>query len=204
MQVATEPVGLPAPFEAEHEILLLIEAAAGEGPDGVDRFETVLAELYDKGLVKDAVIAKSGQDRARLWAYRESPYEYGRVLLPKQINFDVSIPRTSMGEAVAAMRQDIAARWPQAIQVYFGHIADSNLHIIVTMPGLDDAVKREVEAVVYDRIASFQGSVSAEHGIGRHKRPYLHLSRSEPELALMGMIKRALDPAGILNPSRVL
>ena len=101
-------------------------------------------------------------------------------------------------------RADIASRWPEAIQVYFGHIADSNLHVIVTMPHLDEATKREVEATLYARVASFGGSVSAEHGIGRNKRPYLHLSRTEPELALMGMIKNALDPAGILNPGRVL
>jgi FAD/FMN-containing dehydrogenase len=109
-----------------------------------------------------------------------------------------------MGEAVAALREDIAERWPDATQVYFGHIADSNLHVIVTTPRVDETVKHEVEATLYERIATFEGSVSAEHGIGRNKRPYLHLSRTEPELALMGMIKNALDPAGILNPGRVL
>jgi FAD/FMN-containing dehydrogenase len=109
-----------------------------------------------------------------------------------------------MGEAVAALRQDIAEGWPDATHVYFGHIADSNLHVIVTLPGLDEATKHEVEETLYERIASFGGSVSAEHGIGRNKRPYLRLSRTEPELALMGTIKSALDPAGILNPRRVL
>jgi FAD/FMN-containing dehydrogenase len=203
IDVATGLVGLPAPFAVEHEILLLVEAATGEGQAGLDRFETCLADLHDAGLLKDAVIAQSGQDRARLWAYRESPYEYGRIL-PKLIGFDVSVPRSRMGEAVAAFRADIAERWPDATQVYFGHIADSNLHVIVTMPGIDETVKRDVEATLYGRIASFEGSVSAEHGIGRNKRPYLHLSRTEPELALMGMIKNALDPMGILNPGRVL
>jgi FAD/FMN-containing dehydrogenase len=149
------------------------------------------------------VVAKSGQDQARLWAYRETPYEYGQIL-PKLVGFDVSIPRVSMGEAVVALRGDIATRWPQATQVYFGHIADSNLHVIAAMPDLDETMKHEVEQAVYERVAAFGGSVSAEHGIGRNKRPYLRLSRTEPELALMGTIKRALDPAGILNPSRVL
>lgn len=202
VQVATDLIGLPAPFTAGHEILLLVEAA-GDGQGGSQQFEASLAELYEAGLVKDAVIARSGQDRARIWAYRESPYEYDRIL-PKLIGFDVSIPRSRMGEAVGALREDIAARWPDATQVYFGHIADSNLHVIVTMPGIDETMKHEVEATLYERIASFDGSVSAEHGIGRNKRPYLHLSRTEPELVLMGMIKHALDPAGILNPRRVL
>jgi FAD/FMN-containing dehydrogenase len=202
LEVATGRIGLPAPFETEHNILLLVEASA-EGAAGAERFETALAELHECGLLRDAIVAKSSQDRARLWAYRESPSEYGRIF-PKLVGFDVSIPRVRMGEAVAALRQDIAAGWPQAIQVYFGHIADSNLHVIAAMPNLDDRMKHEVEAAVYERVASFAGSVSAEHGIGRNKRPYLRLSRTDPELALMSTIKRALDPAGILNPSRVL
>ena len=199
MHVAVGRVHLPAPFPQEHEIVLLIEIAG----NGADRLQSCLADLYESDLIKDAVIAQSGQDRARLWAYRESPYEYGRIL-PKLVGFDVSIPRPVMGEAVAALRQDIAGRWPDATHVYFGHIADSNLHVIVTLPGMDEATKHDVEETLYERIASFGGSVSAEHGIGRNKRPYLHLSRTEPELALMGMIKSALDPAGILNPRRVL
>jgi FAD/FMN-containing dehydrogenase len=197
IRIATERIGLPAPFEAEHDIVVLVEAA------GVERFEASLADLYEAGLIQDAVVAKSGQERARLWAYRESPYEYGRHL-PKLIGFDVSIPRSRMGEAVTALRQDIAGRWPEATQVYFGHIADSNLHLIAAMPGLDEDAKHMVDALVYERVASFGGSVSAEHGIGRTKRPYLRLSRTEPEIALMGSIKRALDPAGILNPGRVI
>ena len=136
MQVATGPIGMPAPFAAEHEILLLVEAAAGRGTGRTGRFENCLAELHEAGFVQDAVIAQSGQDRARLWAYRESPYEYDR-LFPKQIGFDVSIPRSHLGEAMTCFRADIASRWPEAIQVYFGHIADSNLHVIVTMPHLD-------------------------------------------------------------------
>jgi FAD/FMN-containing dehydrogenase len=203
IHVATARIGLPRPFDTEHDIILLIEASPGEGTTGAERFEAALAELYEAGLTQDAVVAKSGQDQARLWAYRETPYEYGQIL-PKLVGFDVSIPRVSMGEAVVALRGDIATRWPQATQVYFGHIADSNLHVIAAMPDLDETMKHEVEQAVYERVAAFGGSVSAEHGIGRNKRPYLRLSRTEPELALMGTIKRALDPAGILNPSRVL
>jgi FAD/FMN-containing dehydrogenase len=203
MKIATERVGLLAPFEKEHEILLLVEVAAGDGSGAAERFEACLAELFEAGLVKDAVIAQSGQDRDRLWAYRESPYEYRRFM-PKLIGFDVSIPRFSLGDAVEAIRNDIADRWPEATHVYFGHIADSNLHVIVTAPGFDEMAKHEIEDALYERVAAFNGSVSAEHGIGRNKRPYLRLSRTAPELALMGMIKSALDPAGILNPRRVL
>ena len=88
--------------------------------------------------------------------------------------------------------------------VVFGHIADSNLHVNAAPKTYSPETKKAIEKVVYDLIARLGGSVSAEHGIGRMKRPYLHLSRTEPELALMATVKQALDPAGILNPGRVL
>ena len=201
MAAAVERVGLKRPFAEPHEISLLVEAATGA--EGGEAFEAALARLMEDGVVADAVVAQSRGERDRLWAYRESPYEYGRFL-PKQVGFDISIPLARMGDAVHALRSDLRGRWPETFHVYFGHVADSNIHVIVATPGMTDADKRAVEHVVYDRVAAFGGSISAEHGIGRNKRAFLHLSRTEPELALMGMIKGALDPAGILNPDRVL
>jgi FAD/FMN-containing dehydrogenase len=198
MTVATTTCGLPAPFEKEHEVVLLIEADLD--PDG---FATVLGEFYEGGLVKDAVVAQSRQDRARLWAYRESPYEYGRFL-PPLIRFDVSIPLGRMTDAVAHLRREIPPRWPAAVFVVFGHVADSNIHIEVALEGADEEARKAIQGVVYDMVSSFKGSVSAEHGIGQLKRSYLARSRSEPELALMRQLKATLDPLGILNPGRVL
>ena len=90
------------------------------------------------------------------------------------------------------------------IWVVFGHVADSNLHVNAMPSVYDQKIKLAIEKVVYDLTSSLGGSVSAEHGIGRAKKPYLGLTRSPPELALMATIKAALDPAGILNPGRVL
>jgi FAD/FMN-containing dehydrogenase len=201
MDVATGPGGLPRPFEADHDLCLLIEAAMGE--DGPDDFAAFLGDMYESGLVQDALVAQSQADRAKFWAYRESPYEYGRYL-PKNIGFDVSIPLARMPDAIEALRQRIPERWPDAIHVAFGHIADSNIHVTVARKDMDVAVYRAIEGVVYDIVAELGGSISAEHGIGRNKRPYLHISRTEPELALMTTLKQALDPQGLLNPGRVL
>jgi FAD/FMN-containing dehydrogenase len=198
MTVATRTCGLPAPFEAEHEVVLLIEADLDP-----DAFAAVLGEFYEQGLVKDAVVAQSQQDRARLWAYRESPYEYGRFL-PPLIRFDVSIPLGRMTDAVAHLRREIPPRWPDAVVVVFGHVADSNIHVEVALEGADEETRKSIQGVVYDMVSSFKGSVSAEHGIGQIKRPYLARSRSAPELALMRQLKATLDPLGILNPGRVL
>ena len=88
--------------------------------------------------------------------------------------------------------------------VVFGHVADSNIHVNVMPKVFSPEIKKAVEKVVYERTAALGGTVSAEHGIGRHKRPYLSMTRTPPELALMATIKQALDPKGVLNPGRVL
>ena len=203
MTVATQICGLPPAFEDEHDVTLLIEADMGEDPEGTDAFSLLLSEFYEQDLIKDAVIAQSRADRNRFWAYRETPYEYGRFL-PEEIRFDVSVPLDRMAEAVAHLRQEMPKQWPDAVYVVFGHVADSNIHINVAIRDMSDDIKKGVQSLVYSLVSGMGGSISAEHGIGRIKRPYLSMSRTEPELALMATMKQALDPAGILNPGRVL
>ena len=203
MTVATQICGLPPAFEDEHDVTLLIEADMGEDPEGTDAFSLLLSEFYEQNLIRDAVIAQSRADRNRFWAYRETPYEYGRFL-PEEIRFDVSVPLDRMAEAVAHLRQEMPKQWPDAVYVVFGHVADSNIHINVAIRDMSDDIKKGVQSLVYSLVSGMGGSISAEHGIGRIKRPYLSMSRTEPELALMATMKQALDPAGILNPGRVL
>jgi FAD/FMN-containing dehydrogenase len=124
--------------------------------------------------------------------------------MPKSVGFDVSIPLNRMGEAIGRFRQEIPGAAPDTIFVIFGHVADSNLHLMV-MPGAYSAdAKTAIDETVYGITAGLGGSISAEHGVGVIKRPYLKHSRTGPELALMRAMKTALDPAGILNPGRVL
>jgi FAD/FMN-containing dehydrogenase len=203
MTVATKICGLAPAFEAEHDVTLLIEADMGADPAGTEAFSLLLSEFYEQDLIKDAVVAQSRADRNRFWAYRETPYEYGRFL-PEEIRFDVSVPLNRMTEAVAHLRQEMPKQWPDAVYVVFGHVADSNIHINVAIRDMNDGIKKGVQGLVYDLVARLGGSISAEHGIGRIKRPYLSLSRTEPELVLMRKMKQTLDPEGILNPGRIL
>jgi FAD/FMN-containing dehydrogenase len=203
LAVASGPCGVANPLAGDHPLSLLVEVAGGPGADGTARVETLLEGLLEDGAIRDAVVAKSQDERRRLWALRETPAEYRRHM-PPSVGFDVSIPLGRMSAAVDDLRARMAAGWPAATSVFFGHVADSNLHLITMVPGLDGATKTAIEDTVYRAVASFGGSVSAEHGIGRTKRPYLALTRTEPERMLMGLIKRALDPAGILGPGRVL
>jgi FAD/FMN-containing dehydrogenase len=203
MTVATRICGLPAPFEAKHDVTLLIEADMGEDPGGTEIFSAILGDFYEQNLITDAVVAQSHADRSRFWAYRETPYEYGRFL-PEEIRFDVSVPLGRISKAVEHLRKEMPQHWPEAVYVVFGHVADSNIHINVAMQNMDEGARKGIQGLVYGLVAGCGGSISAEHGIGRIKRPYLPLSRTEPELALMTMMKRMLDPAGILNPGRVI
>jgi FAD/FMN-containing dehydrogenase len=203
MTVATRICGLPPAFEAEHDVTLLIEADMGADPEGTETFSLLLSEFYEQDLIKDAVVAQSRADRNRFWAYRETPYEYGRFL-PEEIRFDVSVPLNHMTEAVAHLRQEMPKQWPDAVYVVFGHVADSNIHINVAIRDMNDDIKKGVQGLVYDLVSRLGGSISAEHGIGRIKRPYLSLSRTKPELTLMAKMKQTLDPAGILSPGRIL
>jgi FAD/FMN-containing dehydrogenase len=97
----------------------------------------------------------------------------------------------------------LESEWPAYRRFVFGHLGDGNLHVIVAGPPSREA-KKGIEECVYGPLAARSGSVSAEHGIGLEKQPWLALSRGPAELALMRQIKQALDPKGILNPGRVL
>lgn len=199
-QIATLNMGLAAPLPQGHDVVLLIEVPTAQGSDALDE---ALAAQMERGLVRDAVSARSEADRRSFWALRESVYEHTRRFGPG-VGFDVSVPLDRMQAAIDDFRAAIPARFPGGMWVVFGHLADSNVHVNVIPAGALEASRKPIEATVYEVTRAHGGSISAEHGIGRTKRDYLHLSRTAVELDLMVTIKRALDPHGILNPGRVL
>jgi FAD/FMN-containing dehydrogenase len=119
------------------------------------------------------------------------------------VTFDISLPVGEMEGYVADALARLEKEWPAYRRFVFGHLGDGNLHFIVAGPPSREA-KHGIERCVYEPLAARSGSVSAEHGIGLEKQPWLPLSRSPAELALMRQVKRTLDPNGILNPGRVL
>jgi FAD/FMN-containing dehydrogenase len=174
------------------------------GGGGHEALQSLLADLHERELLVDASVATSGPQRQRLWALRESVYEYNKRF--RFIHgFDVSVPLNRMPEAIDLLRA-AAPEWPDGVRVViFGHMADSNLHLLAVReaPGGPEEAKA-CDTIVYRCTHAVGGSVSAEHGIGRMKRPYLPLSRSAEELDLMRQMKHMLDPQGILSPGRVL
>jgi FAD/FMN-containing dehydrogenase len=119
-----------------------------------------------------------------------------------QLGFDVSVPTGEIGPLADEIDAELRSRWPQLIALFFGHVADGNLHVSVRMSG-HSVPELEIENAIYGIVATRRGSISAEHGIGSLKIPFLHFSRSEAEIELMRTIKRAMDPKGILNPGKL-
>jgi len=110
---------------------------------------------------------------------------------------DVTLPAAALATFEGEVRQLVATRWPGTTVVLFGHVGDGNLHVNLVGPAPDD---EELDGAVLELVAEHGGSISAEHGIGRAKVRWLHLSRQPGELATMRAVKRALDPDDVFNP----
>ena len=201
-ELGTESLGRRPPIARGYGVYVLIETMGDDPASDQARFEQVIAEAMEAGTVKDAVVAQSGKEATDLWTIRDSPGEWPKVFWP-QLSFDISIPTGEMGDFMVRSKEVLEARWPGVRTVYFGHVADSNLHLSVKSDG-DPVKDHQIETAVYEAVGAWGGSVSAEHGIGVHKREFLHFSRTPEELALMRTLKAALDPKGILNPGKVI
>ena len=144
----------------------------------------------------------SRAERQRLWDLRDDVEQMSRVA-PVFV-FDVSLPIDSMESYVADVCARLEADWPEHDNLIFGHLGDGNLHFAIGVGRGDLEARRQVERAVYEPLQKVGGSVSAEHGVGTEKQPYLRLCRDRAQIELMCTLKRALDPKGILNPARVL
>ncbi|WP_368922450.1 FAD-binding oxidoreductase [Comamonas aquatica] len=201
VQASVQWQQLQAPLAERHPLLALIDVDGKDEASLREAVEAVLGDAMEAGEVVDAVIAQSQTQAKTLWKLREAPAELNTQMHPP-VNFDVSLPQAEIGRFAAAIQAAFDARWPGHHTLFFGHVGDGNLHVSTdgaTVGGACEAV----EAELYRLVGAFHGSVSAEHGIGLHKKPFLALSRTPQELAAMRAIKAALDPLGLMNPGKV-
>jgi FAD/FMN-containing dehydrogenase len=200
--VARHTPGVVAPFAGDGGFAVLIECAtSAPGGDAREALETGLADAIDAGLVDDAALATSERQAHDLWTLREG---LAIDALPHLVNFDVSLPTGELGLFAERCEAALRAVWPDIVYLFFGHVGDGNVHIGVSLDGMRDADADAIDRCVYAVVRDMGGSVSAEHGIGMLKRSYLAHTRSEAEIGLMRRLKAALDPAGVLNPGKVL
>jgi FAD/FMN-containing dehydrogenase len=197
-----DPLAAPSPWYVLMEL-------SSPGADGLDAtVERLLEAALDQGVISDAVLAASESQRQDLWRLREAMSEVQRFE-GGSIKHDVSVPVAAVPDFLAEAIALVIKMIPGCRPLPFGHLGDGNIHFNITQPkGADKAAFLarwdEINAAVHAVVANFQGSISAEHGIGRLKRHLLPGVKDPVELALMRAIKATLDPTGILNPGAVL
>jgi len=195
------------PFAEIPEWCVLIDLGLSAGLSPEEALEGLFATAFDAGLVHDGAIAQSHAQRDAFWQIRESIPEANRRI-GSVSSHDISLPLSAIPAFVARGKQALAKVGAFRINC-FGHLGDGNLHYnIFPMPGrtrADDEAKRPlVKRVVHDLVHAMEGSVSAEHGIGRLKVKDLETYGDPAKLAMLRAIKDALDPLGIMNPGAVL
>lgn len=179
----------------------LVESLGGDAERDAEHFQSVLSDALEQGLIEDAVVAKSRAEQEALWAIRDDVAQLSR--LKPMIVFDVSLPIAETEVYVDEVRRRLTEAWPDHRLFAFGHLGDGNIHLGVSAGDPDGFDRAAVEEVVYRPLGPLGGSVSAEHGIGIEKKPYLSWCRSDAEIELMRTLKKALDPRGILNQGKV-
>ena len=195
--------GVAGPLPTHHPFYVLLEAS-GSDPGRIHAdLEKLLETAMGENLILDATLSTSNASAAAIWRIRDSSVELGRTFpYTARVGFDVSLAIDRMEEYADTIGSRVRAVDPQAFAIVFGHAGDGNLHLNVHHEHTPDK-HDEFEKLVYDITGEFGGSISAEHGIGILKRPYLKMSRTEEEIETMRTLKRALDPKNILNPGRI-
>jgi FAD/FMN-containing dehydrogenase len=201
--------GITDPLEKPHEHYVLLEFGSADRDANLrTRVEAVLADAFERALVRDATIAASSAQAKALWRIRESITEAQKAD-GGGIKHDVSVPVSRVAAFIAEASAACEAHEPGVRVLAFGHVGDGNVHFNLCRPKETGAAAFEARAeefnrIVHDIVARMGGSISAEHGIGRLKRGELARYAPAVELDLMRAVKRALDPRGIMNPGKVI
>jgi FAD/FMN-containing dehydrogenase len=194
-----------APFEEDSRYYVITEFDAGnevQQQTAVDVFERCFAQ----GWVSDGVLSQSDAQATTLWTLREGITESLAAWHPYKN--DISVRVSVVPAFLHEMQALLAAEYPHFDVVWFGHIGDGNLHINVLKPtDMDDAdfiaQCERVTKLLAESLQRHGGSISAEHGIGLVKKPYLASTRSAVEIALMRGVRKAFDPLGLMNPGKL-
>ena len=191
------------PLKEKSPFYALVECDKSEEERALSLFESALKKQY----VTDGTIAENSRQAQELWSFRENISEALSAHAPYKN--DISVRVSLLPDFLSEVNQVLHKQYPDFPVVWFGHVGDGNLHINILKPkDMDkpDFLKKceKVNEVLFLVIKKYGGSISAEHGVGLLKKPYLSYSCSEVELEYMGAVKKLFDPKGILNPGKVL
>jgi FAD/FMN-containing dehydrogenase len=201
---SSNPLGKPHPAYVLCEV-----STAREDRELRGILEDALSAALADGLCADVALAASIAQRDAFWKLRESVPEAQRQE-GASIKHDIAVPVAALPDFLAQATALVQRIAPEGRLVAYGHVGDGNLHFNVSEPagGVDSVAFRalgpRISAAVYALVEQFQGSISAEHGIGQLKRAELARHKAAVDLDLMRRIKQAFDPNGIMNPGKVL
>ena len=200
------------PFEQNYETNILLEVASTIPADAqvqsdgsiplVSKLEAMLGDLFERGKLLDAVIAKSEAERREMWERREAAAEV-QLANPPLVNNDVAVPLDQVDTFLDQAQKRVREIHPDAPMMGIAHLGDGNLHLVVELGNRAD-LKDPVMEAVEDVVMEFGGSFSAEHGIGLTKLPSMARRKNPAALAAMRAIKQALDPKNLMNPGKVI
>jgi FAD/FMN-containing dehydrogenase len=184
---------------------VLIEIASGTPGGAEAQLDALLEVAFEEGLITDAAIAQNDSQRAAFWRLRE---EHSASLKPEGGGWkhDVSVPISRIAEFIDEATAAVERFHPFARVSVFGHVGDGNLHYDI-LPAVGEdipafiALWKEGSQVVHDVVARYDGSISAEHGLGRLKTDEVRRYKSPLEIETMAAIRRAIDPKRIMNPA---
>jgi FAD/FMN-containing dehydrogenase len=197
------------PMGETHPWYVLMDVANQGAPGSLhEPLTQVLADAMEAGLVRDALIAGSSAQAQRLWRMREDMAQ-AQVSAGGSIGHDVSVPVSRIPEFISRADAAVAAAYPGVRHCAFGHVGDGNMHYNPIRPLNWDGARFKAERgainrIVHDIVSDLGGSISAEHGIGRLRLAENLHYKSDVELDLMRAIKRAVDPANIMNPGKMI
>ncbi len=201
--LTTPPASVSPPLPYDYNYYVLLDSLGSDPKFDPVRFQNLLEEALNQGLIQDAVPAESATDIDRFWTIREDVAPMVAKCQHIQ-QFDISLPIPLIGEILNQIVKELY-RIPEVEKVFtFGHVGDGNIHLVIGKSHQSEALINRINDRVYQPLTAIGGSISAEHGIGVHKKNYLHISRSPEEIQLMKTLKHTLDPHNILNPGKVL
>ena len=197
------PSSYVAPLPDHYPYYVFIESLGSNQQKDQERLTDIIGEALEQGLVGDGVLAQSERELQSIWKIREDVSVLADLAHYDQ-HFDISLPIPVIGEEVDLIINALEQMAFVEKIFPFGHVADGNIHFIIGKKENSTEIVEAINAVVYANLEKNKGSVSAEHGIGLDKKAYLHTSRSSDEMDLMRLLKKTLDPKGILNPNRII
>ncbi len=209
--ISEHPAGRKAPMPLNAPWYVMIELAdSAENWSPEAGFEKTLEEAFSRNLITDAVIAQSENQASKIWELRHSASE-SNVHAGFSVPTDTSVPVSALPEFLQAVTARLNEEVPACRVVHCGHVGDGNIHVVAILdrehyasPALREAVAAQVNSIAYSTASRFDGSISAEHGIGFCHVEDLEKFKPEIDIQLMQAIKATLDPMNIMNPGKVL